>query len=98
MENSKELTALRDHFFKTTGIEAYPHEDCTYPHWKKISLSLTLNCEQLGAIAQYIKDTFSTEGKFTHLIPKLVVEGGNLFLKVDTKQVQEFILKQEVNS
>jgi hypothetical protein len=66
----------------------YPEEDI---NWKRLYFN-QLNCEEAEQISKYIKDTFSTPGKFTHLGPMLIASS-NCFitLTVDVSQINEFI-------
>lgn len=98
MANSKELKALAKDFSQKTEIKVFPLEERTIFHWKRLVFRSGLNCEQMDTVSQYIKDTFSTKGIFTHLSPTVGVHNGNMCLTVRAEQVQEFILKEKINS
>ena len=89
---SPELKKLSTHFTEHTGIQPLGiMEERNCFHWKRLIFQ-SLNCEQMEAIAKYIKKTFSKTGIYTHLSPRVGVCDGHLCLTVDAAQVKEFIM------
>ncbi len=92
MTRSKELAAFKKHFEQNCSVQlAGTIEERTYPHWKRLAFG-SLDCEELEEISRYIRDTFSTAGRYSHKIPKIGSYGGDLCLTVDVKYIQEFII------
>ena len=89
---SKELSAFKKHFQENCSIKiihTIENERCF--HWKRLCFQ-ELNCEQMEEVSRYIKRTFSNEGRFSHLLPGLVVYDNFLCLTVDVKQIKEKIM------
>lgn len=93
-----ELKALKAHFITSTQMAVDTMEESHFPHWKRLVFNDALNCDQLKVIQIYIKNTFSSEGTYSHRLPKLGVYKGSLCLSVDTKQIQHFILTTNLDS
>jgi len=93
MDISKELFCFKVDFATKTHIKiASTIEERTFFHWKRLVFQ-SLNCEEMATIAKYIKDTFSTPGKYSHILPKLGSYNGCLTLTVHREQIEEFIMK-----
>lgn len=93
MRMSNELSRFKEHFEKNTNMkvhDTYEHHSCY--HWKRLLFS-ELNSEQLVIIGQYIKDTFSTPGKYSHLLPKIQTWGNDISITVDVDIINQFIPK-----
>jgi hypothetical protein len=89
---SKELAAFRKHFQENCSVRVeMTIEDENYFHWKRLVFH-SLNCEEMNEISKYIQNTFSNEGKYSHLLPKLGVHNGFLCLTVDSKEIKEKIM------
>jgi hypothetical protein len=89
---SKELLAFKKHFQENCSIKViHVIESERYFHWKRLCFG-ELNCEQMNELSRYIQRTFSTEGKYSHLLPGLVVYDNFLCLTVDVKQIKEKIM------
>jgi len=91
---SKEIAAFKKHFeANCPRIKVITTVECnTYPHWKRLIFA-SLNCEEMMEVARYIKKTFSNEGMYSHLRPRLGVDDNYLSLTVDIAQIQEKIMK-----
>jgi hypothetical protein len=92
MAKSKELSAFKNHFEQNCSVRITDTiEERTYPHWKRLVFG-HLNCEELEEISRYIRDTFSTKGRYSHKLPKLGCYDGELCLTVDSQYIKEFIM------
>lgn len=93
MKMSDELLRFKEHFERNTNIkvhDVYEHQSCY--HWKRL-LFYELNCEQLAIIGQYLKKTFSTPGKYSHLLPKIQTWGNDISITIDANLINQFIPK-----
>lgn len=89
---SKELSAFKKHFQENCDVKViHTIEEKTYPHWKRLCFG-HLTCAQMNEISWYIESTFSNEGRFSHLLPKLGVYNDYLCLTIDVKQIKEKIM------
>lgn len=89
---SKELKALKKHFTENCNVKVIATiEEATYPHWKRLCFG-SLNCEEMIQVSSYIKKTFSTEGKYSHLLPKLHPYNGFLCLTIDVSQIKDKLI------
>ena len=92
MNKSKELQAFKKHFIENCSVRVFDTiEHRNYFHWKRLEFS-TLNHDDIIEIAKYIRDTFSTDGSYTHLSPKLHAFNCNLVLTVDVDLIKSHIL------
>lgn len=91
---SKELIAFYRHFVANCSVKVEMSlEEKTYFHWKRLVFH-QLNHDDLVKIAQYLRDTFRNEGRYSHLLPKLGSYNGYLCLTVDVSQIREKILTE----
>lgn len=89
---SKELKAFKKHFTENCDVRIIGTiEENHLPHWKRLCFN-SLNCEEMLKVSQYIKNTFSTSGKYSHLLPKLHVYNGMLCLTADVSEIKEKIV------
>jgi hypothetical protein len=89
---SKELKELKKHFSKNCNIKVVDTiEETNYPHWKRLCFG-SLNCEEMIEVSSYIKKTFSTEGNYSHLSPKLHAYNGVLCLTIDISQIKDKLI------
>ena len=65
-------------------------EENHLPQWKRLCFN-QLNCDEMIEISLYIKKTFSVEGRYSHLLPKLQIYNGFLCLNVDVSQINDKI-------
>lgn len=94
MAKSKELMAFYRHFQANCSVKVeMVLEEKRYFHWKRLVFH-QLNHDDLVEIAQYLRDTFRNEGRFSHLLPKLGTYNGFLCLTVDVSQIREKILTE----
>ena len=88
---SVELTKFYNHFKKNCTVKVIDTaESRTYFHWKRLLFD-SLNSDQMLELADYIKETFSTRGLYSHNLPKLHAFDGRLCLTVDVEQINEKI-------
>jgi hypothetical protein len=89
---SPELKKFKDHFIQQTRMNPIAcEENRTFMHWKRLIFA-QLNCNDMEKISNYIKETFSTPGKFSHHLPKIQGwENNCIALTVDVSQIKEFI-------
>ncbi len=74
--------------FRKTGIREYRVEvEHTYP-WVSIHLP-QLDCEQMMSLSKWIRETFSQEGKYSHLLPKIGLRLGSFCLVISREQCIE---------
>ena len=90
---SPELKAFKEHFKANCSVKVTDViEDRTFFHWKRLCFN-SLDCEEMMQIAQYIKNTFSNPGNYSHLLPKVYVYNHELCLTVDVSDIKNKILK-----
>ena len=90
---SPELKAFKEHFQASCSVKVTDTaENKSYFHWKRLCFN-ALNCEEMLQIAQYIKNTFSNVGDYSHLRPKLHIYDDGLCLTVDVSEIKDKILK-----
>jgi hypothetical protein len=93
MSKSKELKEFKKHFVEKTDIKVCDTvEDTSFYHWKRLIFN-NLNCDEMSVISEYIKDTFSSPDKYTHLLPKLQSYENKLSLTIDVDIIRKFIIK-----
>jgi hypothetical protein len=93
MEMSNELLRFKEHFEINTNIrvhDVYEHYSCY--HWKRL-LFHELNSEQLEIIGRYLKKTFYSHGKSSHLLPKIQTWGNDISITIDVNLINQFIPK-----
>lgn len=89
---SKELIAFKKHFERNCSIKVIDTiEESRYPHWKRLCFQ-SLNCTQMVMLAEYIFDTFSNPGDFSHDMPKVHSYADMLCLTVDVADINKKIL------
>ena len=89
---SKELEALKKHFERHCSVKVIDTiEESSYPHWKRLCFE-PLNCTQMMLVVEYIFDTFSNPGDFSHNSPKLHSYRNDLCLTVDVADINKKIL------
>lgn len=92
-EQTKELTALANHFKMHSGMKLRgAYEDRTFNHWKRLELG-PMNVEDMEKLTIYIRNTFTEKGKYSHLLPSLHSYEGTICLTVDVEWVKRFIMK-----
>lgn len=90
---SKELEAFKKHFEANCSVKVIDAiEQNMYPHWKRLCF-ISLNCEDLLKISEYIRNTFSEPGNYSHLAPKIGYYDSCICLTVDVKDIIKKILK-----
>jgi hypothetical protein len=90
---SPELKAFLHHFQKNCSVKVIDTiEENHLPHWKRLCFEL-LNCEEMLHLGQYIKNTFSESGKYSHLQPKIHTYKNELCLTVDVSHIKSKIMK-----
>jgi len=88
---SKELKEFKKHFSQNCNVKVLGTIEQTHlPHWKRLCFN-SLNCEEMLEVSNYIKNTFSVDGKYSHLLPKLHPYNGVLCLTIDVNQIREKI-------
>jgi hypothetical protein len=88
---SKELKEFKKHFEANCSVKVIDTiEENHLPHWKRLCFN-QLNCDEMIEISSYIKKTFSVEGKYSHLSPKLQIYNRVLCLTVDISQINDKI-------
>jgi hypothetical protein len=91
---SKELMAFYRHFQANCSVKVeMALEERMYPHWKRLVFH-KLDHDDLVEIAQYLRDTFRNEGRFSHLLPTIGTYNGFLCLTIDISQIKEKILTE----
>jgi hypothetical protein len=76
-------------FTRITGIKVHCLDtDRSAPHWVRLILPCGLNCEQLDSISNFIKETFSVKGRYSHLLVTLGSHCGSLSLTADIKDLE----------
>jgi hypothetical protein len=89
---SKELKLLKKHFEKHCTVKLYgTTEEKDYFHWKRLIFRGDLNSEELIEIGQYVINYFSETGRYSHLLPKLVVHNGQMCLTFDKGEINKFL-------
>lgn len=74
--------------FRRTGIREIRVEvEHTYP-WVSIHLP-QLDCSQMISVSEWIMETFSEKGRYSHLLPKLGMRNGSFCLVISREQCQE---------
>jgi len=75
-------------FTKSTGIKVDTYcDERTFPHWKRLALPHSLNCDDLEKISNFIRERFSENGKYSELLVKLTVFSGGITLTADVKEL-----------
>jgi hypothetical protein len=89
---STELKDFKNHFIKNCDVKILGTiEEKHLPHWKRLCFD-SLNCEEMLKVSLYIKNTFSNDGYYSHLLPKLQNYNNTLCLTVDVSQIKEKII------
>lgn len=89
---SPELQKLKNHFETKTRIKVFDViEERAFFHWKRLVFKSGLNCEELETISKYIKNNFSEEGTYSHVLPKLGVYENKLCLTFDESEIKRFL-------
>ena len=89
---TKELKAFKEHFESWCDIKVQlTIEDKRTPHWKRLVFD-SMDCDDMEGISNYIHNTFSNKGRYSHKLPTLGVHNGFLCLTVDVAQIKEKIL------
>ena len=83
------LKIFSQDFTQATGIKVHAHcDDRTYPHWKRLILPSGLTCDDMEKISNFIKETFSQKGKYSHLLVTLGSHNGGITLTADIKDLE----------
>ena len=95
---SPELKELSKHFKKNCNEDLFcgTIEQNHLPHWKRLVLKSTLDCEELQEISNYIKKTFSNKGRYTHKLPKVGIYKNDLCLTIDAELIREKIMAKSI--
>lgn len=89
--HSSEITKFYNHFKTNCKVKVVDViEERTFFHWKRLVFN-DLNCEEMLEVATYIKNTFSTKGNYSHLLPTLHTYNDRLCLTVDVSEINKKI-------
>lgn len=93
--NSKERKALLGKFHKDFLAYTLNQISCraidegvVYGGWFEIVFLKSLDCEDLVIIGKFIKEKFSQEGLYSHLLPKIIATREGISLIVQDREVE----------
>lgn len=99
MEKSKELRAFVNSYNTFMGLEGKDAkkglEDKDWKHWKRIELGDSIDQKLMERLNAYILTTFSSEGTYSNLLPKIYWYNNSMVLTVNITEIQKHIIDKQ---